>query len=41
MMKHVLMISPGLRGCSNSELPAEEVSKGADEAGNRGEQVSL
>ena len=40
-MKNVLIISTSLRGGSNSELLAKECAKGAEEAGNRVELVSL
>ena len=40
-MKNVLIISTSLRGGSNSELLAKECAKGAEEAGNRVELLSL
>lgn len=40
-MKNVLIISTSLRGGSNSELLAKECAKGAEEAGNHVELVSL
>ena len=41
MMKKVLVISTSLRAGSNSELLAKEFEKGAKEAGNAVEFVSL
>ena len=40
-MKNVLIISTSLRGGSNSELLAKECAKGAEEAGNCVELLSL
>ena len=40
-MKNILIISTSLRGGSNSELLAKECAKGAEEAGNRVELLSL
>ena len=40
-MKNVLIISTSLRGGSNSELLAKECARGAEEAGNRVELLSL
>ena len=40
-MKNVLIISTSLRGGSNSELLAKEAMRGAEEAGNRVELLSL
>lgn len=40
-MKHVLILSTSLRGGSNSELLARECARGAEEAGNQVELVSL
>ena len=40
-MKNVLIISTSLRGGSNSVLLAKECAKGAEEAGNRVELLSL
>ena len=40
-MKNVLILSTSLRGGSNSELLAKECAKGAEEAGNRVELLSL
>ena len=40
-MKNVLIISTSLRGGSNSELLAKECAKGAEEAGNHVELLSL
>ena len=40
-MKNILIISTSLRGGSNSELLAKECDKGAKEAGNRVELLSL
>ena len=40
-MKNVLIISTSLRGGSNSELLAKECVRGAEEAGNRVELLSL
>lgn len=41
MTKNVLIISTSLRGNSNSEILAKEVEKGAKDAGNNVEFVSL
>lgn len=41
IMKNVLIISTSLRGGSNSELLAKECAKGAGEAGNHVELLSL
>ena len=40
-MKNVLILSTSLRGGSNSELLAKECAKGAEEAGNRVDLLSL
>ena len=40
-MKNVLILSTSLRGGSNSELLAKECAKGAEEAGNHVELLSL
>ena len=40
-MKNVLILSTSLRGGSNSELLAKECARGAEEAGNHVEQLSL
>ena len=40
-MKNVLIISTSLRGGSNSELLAKECARGAEEAGNRVDLLSL
>ena len=40
-MKNVLIISTSLRGGSNSELLAKECARGAEEAGNHVELLSL
>ena len=40
-MKNVLILSTSLRGGSNSELLAKECARGAEEAGNRVELLSL
>ena len=40
-MKNVLILSTSLRGGSNSELLAKECARGAEEAGNHVELLSL
>lgn len=40
-MKKVLIISTSLRGCSNSDILAKECERGAREAGNEVEYITL
>ena len=41
MSKNILVISSSLRGGSNSEILADEFIRGAREAGNKVEKISL
>ena len=41
MSKNVLVISTSLRGGSNSDILADEFVRGAQEAGNKAEKISL